>query len=194
MDQNKKSYLALLKKQQKEKDWDAMLVSAQEAVAAHPDDRVFWRKLHFAQSHYVDAKLNSDLVHELDEQHSYKELLQVYQRLLMVFPESKKLSKLMKKARKALSEETLKEQASYLTEAQSKVESLVKEGRVDDALQACYEILTYVPEDKRSIRMTTKVLRQRERQIDKEIGTVFRKSYDLTKIEFKANKKSVIRI
>jgi hypothetical protein len=194
MDQNKKSYLGLLKKQKKEKDWDAMLVSAHDAIEAYPNVKVFWRRLHFAQSHYVNEKLNSDLVHELEHKEDYSALLQVYQRLRLVFPESRKLMKRTKSAQKAKDKQTEKDQKDVLVQAEARIASLMKDGQMDTALTSCYEILSYLPSHKGTLRVKDKILVKRDKQISKELGSVINKSYKVTREEYKADKKSVIRI
>lgn len=171
-----------------------MLVTAQQALAAFNDVGRFWRALHFAQSHYVESKLKSPLVYDLETKESYQDLLQIYQRLLLVFPESKKLQRRIQKTKKALSAQRAKDQSDVLEAAQAKVKALVKEDRFDDALQACYQILTYLPEHKMCLRMTETMIKKRDQQINKEIGTFFDKSYDLVKEEYKLKKDSIIRI
>jgi len=194
MDQNKKSYLALLKKQKKERNWDAMLVTAQEAAAKYPDTKALWRQLHYAQVHYVDAKLESDLVHQLEDQHDFDALLKVYFRLLSVFPDSKKLKKLISKTKKEKSEMIMESQKHELAAAQKRIKLLTKEGRLEEALNAAFELLLYAPENKSYLRLKDKLLRKREKSINHELNAFFDKSVSLVRDQYKADKKSVVRI
>lgn len=194
MDQNTKSYLVLLKKQKKEQNWDAMLVTAQEAATKHPDVKAIWRHLHYAQVRYVDAKLDSDLVHQLEEQHDFDSLMKVYFRLLAVFPESKKLKKLMDSVKKEKSKMTMESQKHELAAAQKRIGLLTKEGRLEEALNSAYELMLYAPENKSYIRLKDRLLRKREKSINRELNAFFDKSIELVQNQYKSDKRSVIRI
>ncbi|MFT7184211.1 MAG: tetratricopeptide (TPR) repeat protein [Oceanicoccus sp.] len=194
MDQNKKSYLALLKKQKKEKDWDSMLVSSQEAIKVLPNEKCFWRELHFAQSHYVDDKLSSDFVHDLEKKGDYESLLKVYHRLVSIFPESKKLQKRIKTATIAKDKQSSDEQKDIIDAAKKRIEELMKEGKYDDSLNACYEVLSHIPTHKACLKLKKKILNKREKNIDKELGPLSIESYNLVQLEYKENKKSIIKL
>lgn len=171
-----------------------MLVSAQEAIGEYPDVQVFWRKLHYAQVHYVEEKLQSDLVHNLEREEDFIALLQVYQRLLLVFPTSKKLMNRISKVQKKKDKQTMSEQEDALKVAESRITKYMASGELEKALTACYEILSYLPTHKPSLRLRAKILKKREKQINKELGPVFNKSYELVRQQYKADKKSVLRI
>lgn len=194
MDQNKKLLKAEIKKQKKEKNWDAMLVTAQQALAQYPDVSAFKRAALVARSHYVDEKLSSSVVHDLEAKGAYDELMQIYSRLLMVFPESKKVKKRMEWARSHAGSQTLKLQNEALEEALTKARVFRQEGRLDEAIQASYEILAAIPDEKRALALNASLLKSRDRLINKEILDVFKRSHELVKQEYLSNKDAVLKL
>ena len=92
-------FLKSIQEAKAKKDYDAMLVNAKTAMQAYPSDDDFQELLHDAQGYYVNQKLESDLLEKLEEKEDWQGLQAVYLKLLSVFPDSKKLHKLLEKVR-----------------------------------------------------------------------------------------------
>lgn len=192
--ENKKQTLATIKAYKSQKNYDAMLAAAQQALNLFRGDEDFEKLLHYAQAHYVDEKLHSQVVKELRQKKDYQTLHGVYEKLMGVFPESTQLKKLLKKVEKELEEARLEERKEYFKQAEQKIKNLIKEDQLDAALQASYEILSYVPQNKHFINLRNKIEKKRVQKINKEAELYFDKVIPELKLEYKNNKKAFLVI
>lgn len=192
--QNKDKILAEIKKAKSAKDFDSMLVLTQKAVNLFPNEDKIFGFLHDAQAHYVDEKLQSEVVHELEKKKDWATLHSIYQKLLMVFPESKKLHKLLKKVKKKIDKGESAENKVHFQEVRSRIDELVKADKLDDALQASYEVLAKNPGHEEFQAIADKIERKLNGQIEKDLGKYFKESIPELEAEYKANKADFIRV
>jgi hypothetical protein len=189
-----KTFTAEIKAAKKADNFDQMLVLARQALQEHPGESKFLDLLHDAQAYYVNAKLDSDVVHQLEEKQDWNTLEGVYLKLLGVFPESHKLKKLLAKTKKKIQKGQTAEEKAYYQGLQTQVKDLAKKGELDSALQACYEFLSHYPEDETFLRLAEKVERKRGSQIEKSLTAYFKEAVPKLKAEYKAHKADFIRV
>jgi len=194
MQEDKNKILAELKNLKSNKDYDSMLAAAQKAASLFPNEDKIFGFLGDAQSHYVDEKLNSAVVKELEQKGDWKTLTAVYQKLLKVFPDSKKLHKLLKRVKSKIDKGQIGQQKDQFLALKSQITNLVKEGRLDDALQACYEFLSNNPENEEIIHLQEKIENKRNKQIDKDLTKYFKESNPKLKEEYRADKEAFITV
>ncbi len=194
MDEKKKSYCRLLKKQKKERDWDSMLLTAQEAISYYPSSHRFRRALRFAQSNYLSEHLKSPLLHDLEKQESYEELRKIYLRLQKVFPNSKRLKRRLKKVNLAISVKANEESKKVIKDMEEKMKSLARDHKIEEAMELCYELLSQIPNHKLSLKIRRKMLKEREAIINKDIDISLKRSHELTLKEREKDKNTLIRI
>lgn len=192
--ENKKQILKDLKKLKSAKDWDSMLAASQKAIQMFPGDQNFMSLMHYAQAHYVDEKLHSAVVMQLEEKEDWETLQDVYRKLLNVFPDSKKLHKLLRKLKKKIDEGEVKQSKEQTAKVKSQILAYMKEGRLDDALQACYEVLSQNPEAEEFERLAEKVEHKLDGQIEKDLTVYFKTSVPELDQEYKTNKEAFIRV
>lgn len=183
-----------LKQIQSKKDWDSLIVAAKNAIQEYPKDRSFKKTLHKAQANYVKQKLDSDLVHKLEQSKDYQTLKQVYQKLLSVFPESKELKKLLKHIDQKIQNADSEQHKAALAEAKQHINQLLKEKAYDQAQQAAYELLSYDSNNKLFRSLLAKVNKKRDRVIEKELSTYFKEAIPTLKQAFQKNPDSFIRV
>ncbi len=194
MAEDKKQIISEIKKAKSAKDYDGMLALAQNATKLFPSENKIFGFLHDAQAHYVDEKLHSDVVKQLEEKGDWKTLQAVYQKLLNVFPDSKKLHKLLKKIKKKIRKgQTAEEKAHYL-EIKNRILELMKSKKLDDALNACYEVLSHDPEDEEFQALAEKIQSKLDKQVDKDLNTYFKTAVPELKEEYRSDKKAFIRV
>ena len=192
--QNTKQILEEIKQLKKAGDFDGMLAAAQKATQALPGDEKILDALHEAQALYINQKLKSDLVHQLEKKGDYVTLQGVYKKLLSVFPESKKLQKLLKDVKAKLEKAQTSESKNYFDGIKKQIRELASEGRTDEAIQACYEVLSQNPEMEDFQALLEKVQKQAEGQTEKAMDSFFEKAGPALKAEFSQDKDKFIRV
>lgn len=175
------------------KDYDGMIVAAKNALAEY-DNFVFRHYLHYAQAHYVNAKLKSDVVKQLEANKDYLSLQMVYQKLLMIFPESKKLRSLLSDVHKMLDEQSKLQKAAYFNEAEAKINELIKTQTYDEALEHCREVLNYDSSNKRFQNLESKINALRDSQIENSLDEYFNKTIPELRTQFLASKDTFVSV
>lgn len=192
--QKLKEIINSLKQLKRDKNYDALITESKKALAIYNDNRRIKHFLHFGQAHYISQKLNSDLVRQLEEEENFQTLTQVYYKLLSVFPESKKLKKLLLVVEKKMKERDESESKEYSKDAQNIVWKLLNEKKYDAALQACYQLLIYQPDNVKFQKLMKKTRMLRNREIALDLEKYFDESNPTLKAEFLVNKKAFVRI
>lgn len=184
----------LIKEAKSAQNWDAMLAACQQALQFFPEDKRFHSELDYAQTHYIEEKLNSDVVKDLEKKKDFQTLQAVYRKLLGAFPESKKLPKLLDEVAKKIQKAKRQEYKDYFSNAKKTVRNFMKEEKYEDAEQACYEILTQDPENPTFRKLLDKVNAGLDRNIHKQLKAYFKEAIPKLKAEYKADKKAFVRI
>ena len=175
------------------KDYDGMIAAAKNALVEY-DNFVFRHYLYDAQAHYVNEKLKSDVVKQLEANKDYLSLQMVYQKLLMIFPEYKKLRKLLAYIHKLVEDQSKLQKTAYFKEVEEKVVGLMKAENYDEALLHCQEVLNFDKENKKFIKLAEKISVKRNIQIEKSLSDYFTKAIPELKAQFMANKGAFISV
>lgn len=183
-----------MKRLKSERNYDALLLKAQEASLAYPQEARFWAMLHYAQVHYVKEKLKSSMLSQLEEKKDYRTLIQVYQKLLSIFPESKEIHRLLCKARKKIEKTEQAELMDFYNKAEQQIHEMIKKEEYEKALAATYEILASDPKNKRFIRLLLEADEKLNDQMDKELEIYFKKSKTSLKEEYTRDRSKFIRV
>lgn len=191
---NRDEILKELKRYKSEKNYDGMLSLAQYAVMNFPEDSKIWDFLHFAQAHYVNEKLESQIVKQLEERKDWNALAQVYQKLLTIFPESHHLKKLLKKTHILIQKGHEAELRAFYENAGKKVEDLIETGDFESAIAACYEMLSQEPENKHFIRLLVRAQARLDDQMNRELEEYYKEVIPALRMEYKQHKEDFIRI
>lgn len=183
-----------LKRLKSEGSYDAMLALAQKAALAFPYETKIWNLLHYAQGHYVNEKIESQIVKQLEEKNDYTSLVQIYLKLLTIFPESKQVKKMLQKSRKKIQEGRENEMKTYYENAKTKIEEMIKKGDYESAIQASYEILEEGTEDKAFPRLLVRAEDLLDRQMNQELERIYQEMLPALMAEYKEHKDQFIRI
>lgn len=194
MDKNKSQILDEIKKLESAKNFDGMLVAAQKAWAENPEDKGFRTRLHDAQAEYVNEKLESQLLTDLKKKGDWQGLLAIYEKLLSVFPESDRLQHLLKDVRQRILDTQKKERTVYFKNAKLAIENMVLKGQLDDAEQACYEMLALDKTNKHFIHLLAHIQHVQDKEMDKLLTLYFQETVPELKSEYKAHKDQFIRV
>jgi hypothetical protein len=189
---DKNTVLAEIKSLKKAQNFDGMLVAAQKGLQIFPNDKKLTKLMHEAQALYVDSKLQSEIVKKLEKDEDYLNLQGVYLKLLGVFPDSPKLKKLLAKVKKKIEKAGSTQAKLTHKAAVSQVKVFLKEGKVDAAMQATYELLSYDPEDHDYQALAAKVAKRFNSQVEKELGAYFKTAKSALAEEFSKNKEGFI--
>ncbi len=190
----KAEHLKLIQEAKSQKNYDLMLASAQEARQAYPEDKDFEELLHDAQGYYVNQKLESELLKSLEAKEDWQALQAVYLKLLTVFPESKKLHKLLDSVRAKIEKTAAKAKEEFYAKAEEQIRTMMKEGKYDDAENACYEILSAHPEQSSIIGLLAKVQHRIDRDIEKALSLYYSSAVPSLKKDYAAHRKDYIRV
>ncbi len=183
-----------LKRLKSEGSYDAMLATAQKATMAYTEDAKIWELLHYAQAHYVNEKLKSQIVMQLEEKEDYVSLAQVYLKLLSIFPESKHLKKSLQKARKKIQEGHETETQTYYRNAKKQIEEMIQKTNYEAAIQASFEILDQDSENKTFLRLLAHAESLLDEQMNKELEKYYQEVLPALKAEYKEHKDKFITI
>jgi hypothetical protein len=192
--QNKSTVFAQIKELKKAKDWDQMLVVTKQALKDFPGESKILNWLHYAQAHYVDQKLHSDVVKQLEEKQDYSTLYNVYLKLLGVFPESRQLKKLLKKVKSKIDQAHVDERQAYFDQAEATIKQFMGKQEYDKARNACYEIMSYDPENEHFMRLSARIERRFDRKLNTEMDAFYKEELPRLKDEYKADKIKFIKL
>lgn len=171
-----------------------MLESAKAGVQAFPEDSCFLEHLHDAQAYYVNEKLESDLLDKLEKNKDWTGLQAVYLRLLGIFPESKKLHRLLDKVKRKIQASAENERKDFYQNAEKEIQSLIQKDQLDDAERACYEILSHDPERRAFIRLLAKVQHLIDNEIEEGLSLYYKTAIPALKADYKAHEEGYIRV
>ncbi len=194
MDKNKSLLLDEIKKLETAKNFDGMLVAAQKALSQYPGDLTFKERLHEAQAEYVNDKLNSKLLTDLERNGDWQGLLAIYEKLLSVFPDSDRLQVLLKKVHQKILDSQKKERKEYFKNAKRAIEDMVLKGQLDDAEQATYEMLALDTTNKHFIHLLAHIQHLQDKEMDKLLTLYFAETVPELKAEYKAHKDQFIHV
>lgn len=179
MDQNKNS--------------DEILAEAQKAYREDPNLANKGR-LHDAQADYVNDKLSSSLLKELEKKGDWQGLLAIYEKLLSVFPESGKLKHLLAHVHQKITATEAKQRDLYYKNAREAIEDMVLKGQLDDAQQACYEMLALDRDNSGFIHLLARIQHLQDKEMDKLLTLYFKESTPKLQAEYRAHKDQFIRV
>lgn len=189
-----KTFISEIKAAKKADNFDQMLVLARQALQEHPDEDKFLDLLHDAQAYYVRAKLDSEIVKQLEEKEDWKTLEGVCMKLLGVFPESGKLQKLLSKVKNKIRKGQTEQEKAYYADIKGRIVGLENEGKFDEALQACHEILSHYPGDEEFTNLAKKIEAKRGWQIEKALTAYFKNAAPKLLVEYKAHQENFVRV
>ena len=191
---NRDETIKELKRLKSEASYDAMLDLAQKATGSFPDDAKMWDLLHYAQAHYVNEKLESQIVKQLEEKKDYASLATIYLKLLTIFPDSGHLKKLLKKTRQKIQKGHENEMKTFYENAEIKIKEMIQKGEYESAIEASYEILNEEPENKTFSRLLVRAEDLLDDQMNKELEKVYSEIIPALRAEYKAHPDQFIRI
>lgn len=187
-------FLKSIQEAKAKKDYDAMLVNAKSAMQAYPSDDEFQELLHDAQGYYVNQKLESDLLESLEEKEDWQGLQAVYLKLLSVFPDSKKLHKLLEKVRIKIEKKAEKEKDQFYKKAEDQIREMINKKQYEDAESACYEILGLDPNNRTVICLLAKTQHKIDNQIESALSLYYKTAVPNLKKEYKAHREDYVRV
>ena len=190
----KADFLKSIQAAKSQKNYDLMLAEAKEAAMIFSHDEDILEALHDAQGYYVNSKLESELLKSLEDKEDWQALQAVYLKLLSVFPESKRLHKLLDKVRVKIEKTASKAKKEFYKNAEDQIESMIKEGHLEDAERACYEILSTNPEQSRIIALLAKVQHRIDTEIESALGLYYKTAVPSLKKEYAAHRDDYIRV
>lgn len=190
----KPEYLKQIQSAKSEKNYDLMLAKAKEAMGAFPSDEDFQELLHDAQGYYVNQKLDSELLRTLELKEDWQGLQAVYLKLLSVFPESKKLHKLLEKVRKQVEKTSARAKVDFYKKAEVQIRDMIQKGELHDAESACYEILGSDPSQTHILALLAKVQHRIDKEIESALSLYYETSMPALKKEYAAHKEDYIRV
>jgi hypothetical protein len=194
MESNKKTAIEGIKTAKADKKYAQMLEMAQTAVRIYPKDSTCAKLLHEARAYYVNEKLSSKLLDSLEANKDWEGLKAIYLKLLGVFPESKKLHRLLNKVRRKMEEGMEKERMEYYKNAYQEIKNMMKQNRLSEAERAAYEVLSYNQKNSSFIRLLAKIQAKIDRKIEEDLSLYYKSAIPSLKMEYKNNKEHFIRI
>ncbi|MFA6024695.1 MAG: hypothetical protein WC777_05880 [Candidatus Gracilibacteria bacterium] len=186
--------LKTLKRLKSEKNFDALLLSAQQALLQFPEESRFLQFLHEAQEEYVKNKLDSQIVAQLIEKKDYAALAAVYQRLLSILPSSRSLQNRLQKVQEKIQEGKKEEIEAYFTEAEKQITVMLQKNDYENAVKACHEILDQNPQNKTFIKLLVKADAGLEKEMDQLLQVYYKEDLPKFTKEYQAAKDQFIRI
>lgn len=176
------------------KDYDSMLVLSKDALLAYPENFLFIYFLHSAQAHYINQKLKTDLVKQLQVKKDYVSLSMIYQKLLMIFPESKKLHKLLSDVKNLLEEQSRNEKSEYFKKSETQIVEFIQQKDYSSAFSSVYQVLNSDPKNKTFINLENRIQKDLNSEIDKDLDSYFIKNTTLLKQEYTQHKEDFILV
>lgn len=183
-----------LKSLKSAKNFDQLLLRSHEALDAHPDEVKFLDFLHYAQEHYVNEKLDSQIVDQLIEKKDYVALAAVYQKLLTILPDSRDLKHRLQKARLKIQEAHKGELKTFYATAAAHIKELTQKGEYENAVNACHEILEQDSENKTFIHLLVKADNLLDKEMNKLLELYYKDTIPALYKEYEAKQDQFIKI
>ncbi|QQR55070.1 hypothetical protein IPG41_00635 [Candidatus Peregrinibacteria bacterium] len=190
----KTDHLKQIQVAKSQKNYDLMLLSAKEALNAYPSDEDLKEALCDAQAYYVNEKLHSDLLKTLEEKEDWEGLQAIYLKLLSVFPSSEKLHHLLEKTRKKIERSAKEAKENFYQKAERQVKEMMQKGDLQGAENACYEILSSDPKQKKILKLLIKIQHRIDKDIEKALGFYYKNAVPSLEREYQAHQENYVRV
>jgi hypothetical protein len=187
-------FLSELKRLKSEDDFDELLATAQDALLLFPEDEKFTYFLHYAQQHYVQQKLDSEVVEQLIEKKDYSSLAAVYQKLLTVFPESSELQRRLKKVHAKIEADRQNALSNFYDQAAEQIKDFIAKKNYESAIEACYEILDNQPENKTFLRLLARAESALDSAMNEQLALYYKEIMPVLRQEYTADRDKFITI
>lgn len=183
-----------LKSLKSAKNFDQLLARSQEALTVFPDEPKLLSFLHYAQEHYVKAKLDSQIVDQLEEKKDYAALAAVYSKLLTILPDSRDLRHRLQKAQLKIQEEHRGELKAFYAGAEKQIKEMTEKGEYEKAVNACHEILEQDPENKTFIRLLVKADNLLDKEMNQLLEIYYKETLPALYKEYESKQDNFIKI
>lgn len=173
---------------------EGMMNVCRNALLTFPGDRSFIRWFTWAQSTYVHQTLQSSTVQALLRREDFQGLYRLYNKLLDIFPHSKKLNRLLKEVEKKLEIKNSQERNVYFDAARQKIAALASREEWDAAIVACQEVLSYDPSYLPFVRLQSKLEKSKLKYVEEQLKQYFAQKLPELKAEFQQDQSKFICI
>lgn len=191
---DKSQLLKTISTAKSKKDYDLMLNSALEAQVSYPNDKEIEELVHDARGYYVKEKLESDLLKKLEKNEDWQALQAVYLKLLTIFPESKKLQRLLSRVKTQIEKSASQEKGRFFSNAKEKILQMIENNELEAAESATYEILSHTPENRDFIHLLARIQHLIDKEIEKKLSLYFKTAIPELQNEYKHQSEKFIRI
>ncbi len=124
----------------------------------------------------------------------YEDALLMYQKILKIDPESVQIKTLIEQTKKAYSAYKIEEKKEFIYKGLENIRTLYQLKKYEKAYEACSEILEIDPQNKNALSFQKKAGSRAQKLISNEVLAQMIANQKTLKAEYKADKKSFIRL
>lgn len=124
----------------------------------------------------------------------YEDALLMYQKILKIDPESAQLKTLIEQTKKAYSAFKIEEKKEFIYKGLENIRTLYQLKKYEKAYEACSEILEVDPQNKNALSFQKKAGSRAQKLINNEVLAQMIANQKTLRSEYKADKKSFIRL
>lgn len=176
----------------KEKNYKDTIKACNEYLEIDPSDVRVIKIDSKARKKYIDKKL--EMGKNLLERKDYRNLLNLYEKLLRIFPEYSKLHKLIFKCKIFMAKEAEKRKNAHVNLEIGKINQMYKKGYYNDAIQKYQELMQINPQNRQIKKIFEKIAKAEKKIIEKTLIDQMINASRQMKKDYLVNKEKYIKI
>lgn len=181
-----------IKKLWREKNYKDTIKACSEFLEIDPGDINVIKIDNKARRKYIDEKL--EMSKDLLQRKDYKNLIHLYEKLLKICPEYRKLHKLIFKCKILVANEIERRKNTEANSEIGKINKMYEQGHYSDAIQKCQELMQINPKNRQVKKIFKKIAKAEKKIIEKTLIEQMISAHSKIKKDYIVNRDKYIRI
>ncbi len=190
-----KQGLITIRALKKAKDYEKTLKACKELLAVDPENGPARRLHHKVGVIYIEQQLHEPIRTRWERAGEWEKLYTFYQKLILVFPEYKKLRTLLKEAEEKLMEKDREQKKAFAEDSLNQLQKWYDEGKFEEVIQGAKELIAFTHQGSGDAKILLRnAERANRRQIEKETEAYLEKNAPLLKAAWESKQPGFIKL
>lgn len=190
-----KQGLATIKALKKAKEYEKTLKACKELLSVEPENRAARRLHHKVGVIYIEQQLHEPIRNRWEQAGEWEKLYAFYQKLILVFPEYKKLRALLKEAEEKLMKKDREQKKVFAEDSLQQLQKWYDEGKYEAVIQGAKELIAFTHQGSADAKMLlANAERANRRQIEKETDAYMVKNAPLLRAAWQAKQPGIVKL
>lgn len=190
-----KQGLATIRALRKAKEYEKTLKACKELLAVDPENRAARRFHHKVGVIYIEQQLHEPIRERWERAGEWEKLYAFYQKLILVFPEYKKLRAMLKEVEEKLMEKDREQKKAFAEDSLEQLQKWYDEGKYEAVIQGAKELIAFTHQGSADAKMLlASAERANRRQIEKETDEYMAKNAPVLRAAWGAKQSGVMKL